>query len=193
MDCEQLKDARPNRSRVFLLNHLTKNLPDLYGHLIFWTLSAAGLLLDLWTKKSVFEYLQTRPDNSVPIIKGFFNLVMARNEGAVFGIAQGQYLFLVSVSILAVVVVLAVFLFGGIKSRAYQIALGLLTAGICGNLYDRLFNGGSVRDFIDIVYWQGRHWPAFNIADSLLCMSVGLILLLNFIQKPCQKHAQQQK
>jgi signal peptidase II len=193
MDYEQPKDARLKKSRVFLLKHLMEGFPDLYGHLIFWPLSAAGLLLDLWTKKIVFEYLQTKPDNSVTIIKGFVNLVMALNDGAAFGIARGKYFFLALTSLFAVLIVMVVFLFGRVRRRLYQVALGLLAAGICGNLYDRIFNNGRVRDFIDVVYWPGRHWPAFNVADSLLCIAVGLILLFSFTRKPCQKHVQQQK
>jgi lipoprotein signal peptidase len=36
-----------------------------------------------------------------------------------------------------------------------------------------------VRDFVDVVYWPGRHWPAFNVADSMLCAAVVLLLLSN--------------
>jgi len=48
-------------------------------------------------------------------------------------------------------------------------------------LYDRIFNDGRVRDFIDIVYWPGKHWPAFNVADSLLVIAVGLIIASNLL------------
>jgi len=192
-DHEQTNEARPNKSRVFLLKHITQALPDLSGHLIFWSLSLTGTALDLWTKKIVFEYLQTKPDYSVTIIKGFFSLVTALNNGAAFGIVQGQSFLLTLISFFALLIVIAVFLFGSIKNRFYQVTMGLLAAGISGNLYDRIFNDGSVRDFIDVGYWPGKHWPAFNVADSLLCIAVGLILLVGLTQKPCQKHAQQQK
>ena len=73
-------------------------------------------------------------------------------------------------------------------------ALGLFAAGICGNLYDRIFNNGLVRDFIDVVYWSGRHWPAFNFADSMLCIGVGVVIISGlFTEKSARKHAQQRK
>jgi signal peptidase II len=72
------------------------------------------------------------------------------------------------------IVIFAVFLFSGTKQRLAHVALGLFAAGVCGNLYDRISNDGLVRDFIDVTIWPGRHWPAFNVADSLLCIAVGL-------------------
>jgi signal peptidase II len=73
--------------------------------------------------------------------------------------------------------VFAIFLFGGCKQRLMTVALGLFTAGVLGNLYDRIFNDGLVRDFIDVVYWPGRHWPAFNVADSMLCIAVAILII----------------
>jgi signal peptidase II len=70
-------------------------------------------------------------------------------------------------------VIFAFFLFSGTKQRLVHVALGLFAAGVCGNLYDRIFNDGLVRDFID-VYYRQYHWPAFNVADSMLCIAVGL-------------------
>jgi signal peptidase II len=101
---------------------------------------------------------------------------MAENTGAAFGIASGQRYFLTAISVVALIVILGIFLFGGIKQRLIHIALGLFTAGVCGNLWDRIFNGGRVRDFIDVYYSQ-YHWPAFNVADSMLCIAVGLLII----------------
>ena len=109
-------------------------------------------------------------DRVSTIIDGFLRLQLAENPGAAFGIAAGQRFMLVAVSVAALVVFLAVFLFAGTDRKITHVALALFAAGVCGNLYDRLFNDGLVRDFIDVVYWPGRHWPAFNVADSLLCM-----------------------
>jgi signal peptidase II len=64
---------------------------------------------------------------------------------------------------------------------------------VCGNMYDRIFNGGAVRDFID-VYYRGHHWHTFNVADSLLCIGVGLLIISTFlIERPGRKHDQQRK
>jgi signal peptidase II len=167
-------------------------LPSLEAHLLFWPITIIGLLLDLWTKKVVFNWLQHR--GSVQIIDGFLQLVLAENDGAAFGIAAGRYRLLLAVSAAALIVILALFLFSRTTAKIIHISLALFAAGICGNLWDRIFNNGCVRDFIDVVYWPGKHWPAFNVADSLLCIGVGLLIISTFFTgRPSQKRAQQQK
>ncbi len=159
-------DARPDSGRVFL-----KLLPDRQAHLVFWPLTVLGIALDLWTKKAVFDWLE--PHDSISIVDGFLRLVMAINNGAAFGLFAGHPNWLIAVSVVALIVIFTVFLFGGTKQKLFNAALALFAAGICGNLYDRIFNDGMVRDFID-VYYRRNHWPAFNVADSMLCIAVGL-------------------
>jgi signal peptidase II len=121
-------------------------------------------------------------------------LQLTENSGAAFGIAAGQRFLLVAVSAAALVVVVAVVLFAGGNGKIVQVALALFAAGVGGNLYDRIFNNGLVRDFIDVVYWPGRHWPAFNVADSSLCIAVGLLVLFGFATRQSfQKPAHPQK
>jgi signal peptidase II len=105
--------------------------------------------------------------------------VRTSNDGAAFGLFSGHPYGLIAVSCVALVVIFAVFLFGRTKQRIVQVALGFFAAGVCGNLYDRIFNDGLVRDFID-VYYRQHHWPAFNVADSLLCIAVGLGIISSF-------------
>ena len=176
------------------LKHISLALPDLKAHLIFWSLTLGGLALDLWSKSAVFSWLEQKPGNSVSIIDGFLRLVMALNNGAAFGIFAGKPYFLIAISVIALAIVLGAFLFNGTGHRLVHIALGMFTAGICGNLYDRIFNDGSVRDFID-VYYRDHHWPAFNVADSLLCIGVGLLVISTFLttEKSSQKQPQQHK
>jgi signal peptidase II len=163
-------------------------------HLIFWPIFAGGLAFDLWTKNVVFTWLGGLQGQGVGIIDGFLRLQLAVNSGAAFGIAAGQRLMLVSISMVALVVILAIFIFARRERKIFVVALALFAAGVSGNLYDRAFNGGLVRDFIDVVYWPGRHWPAFNVADSMLCAAVGLLIISSlFSPKSCQKPAQPQK
>ena len=174
-----------------LLKQIPLVLPDTKAHIIFWSLAIGGLTLDLWTKKAVFDWLKSYERYSV--LDGFLQLVPALNNGAAFGWFAGRAYFLAAVSIGAVIAILAVFLFGGSRQRLVHIALGLFAAGVCGNLYDRIFNGGSVRDFID-VYYRNFHWHTFNIADSLLCLGVGALIISTFFtEKPDRKHDPQHK
>jgi len=165
--------TRPSSCRVFL-KYRPLALPDLSAQLVFWPLVVIGIALDLWSKKAVFDWLEHR--GSVSIIDGFLRLVMTLNDGAAFGLFSGKPYLLGAVSVVALIAIFGIFLYSGTERKLVHIALGLFAAGVCGNLYDRIFNNGVVRDFIDIVYWPGRHWPAFNIADSLLCVGVGLMI-----------------
>lgn len=162
-------------------------------HLIFWPIFAGGLVFDLWTKSAVFAWL-VNAQGQYTIINGFLNLQLAENPGAAFGIAGGHRVMLVSISVIALVVILAVFIFADGERKIIVVALALFASGVSGNLYDRAFNNGLVRDFIDVVYWPGRHWPAFNVADSMLCTAVGLLIIASlFNPKSCQTPAHPQK
>ena len=192
-DLQKQNNSSPKNDGVlFRLFSLTK-FPDLSTQLIFWLLIIVGVAADLWTKAAVFNLIDRQ--GRITIIDGFFQFVQVQNPGAAFGIAVGQRPFLIAASILALVAIFIVFLFSGNEHKILYISLGLFSAGVCGNLYDRIFNDGLVRDFIDIVYWPGRHWPAFNVADSMLCVSVGLMIISNlFIESHhSQKHSQQHK
>ena len=184
--------ARLISDRAFL-KQLHFRPPSLKIQLTFWLLMVIGLALDLWSKWAVFNWLQQKSYNTFSIVDGFLQFVTGVNAGAAFGIASGQRLLLVTVSVLALIVVFAVFFCSGTKRKIVHIALGLFAAGICGNLWDRIFNDGLVRDFID-VYYRKYHWPAFNIADSMLCVAVGLLIISNlFTAKSYQKHVRQRK
>lgn len=183
-------NARPDSSLAFF-KQAAFSLPDAKAHLIFWSIMTGGLALDLWTKKAVFDWLKY--NEAFPVIDGFLQLRRAVNDGAAFNLFAGKPYFLAIISVVAIVGILVVFIFSGGTHRLIHVALGLFAAGICGNLHDRLFHNGTVRDFID-AYWGKYHWPTFNVADSLLFIGVGLLIISTLlIEKPDQKHDQQQK
>lgn len=147
------------------------------AHLIFWAIVVAGVAADLWTKSVVFNALNTViGPQRYSLIDGFLQLVVLENAGAAWGIAQGQRWLLIGVSVMAFFAVTAVFALSEARQKLFHVAMALFTAGIIGNLYDRVFNDGKVRDFID-VYWRDWHWPAFNIADSMLCVAVVMLII----------------
>jgi signal peptidase II len=173
------RNNRPN-SKTAPSNRCVPVMPDWKSHLVFWSVAAVGLWLDIWTKRAIFSWLEGKPGNSVSVINGFLQLVRVVNPGAAFGIVAGHLNLLIAVSFLALIVILIIFFLSGAERKLVHIALALFIAGICGNLYDRIFNDGLVRDFIDVVYWPGIHWPAFNVADSLLCIGVVLLMISTF-------------
>ena len=112
---------------------------------------------------------------SVPLIPGFFSLTYIRNTGAAWGMFSGQNL---ALSLLAIVMLVALVLFRRKllpPGRPHRVALGLLCGGIVGNLFDRL-RLDYVVDFLDF-FVRSSHFPAFNVADSAICIGVGIYVL----------------
>ncbi len=153
------------------------------AHLIFWLIVAGGIVADLWSKSAIFNWLKSQPFETYTVIDGLFDLVIRENTGAAWGIAAGKTTMLISFSVIAVLFVSVIYFMERQHHVLVQVALAMFTSGILGNLYDRLFNGGKVRDFLDF-YIGEHHWPAFNLADSMLCIAVGLLLLSSFPAKP---------
>jgi signal peptidase II len=136
------------------------------------------LLLDQWTKSMVVQKLPLY--QRVEVIQGFFNLTHVRNTGGAFGIFGGQKtgtgsLVFVIVSLIAIGAI--IFLFIKIKENERTLALSfsLVLSGALGNLIDRL-RYGEVIDFLDF-HISDYHWPAFNVADSAICIGIGLLAL----------------
>ena len=150
----------------------------------YLSITAAVILLDLWTKWLVVKGIDLH--EAIPVIPNFFQLVHVRNTGAAFGIganADSRIIPLLlnggAIAVFCVVVVYA--LRSAVTDRLLQTGLHLILGGAIGNLLDR-FRFGYVVDFLD-VYVRGHHWPAFNVADSAICIGIGL-LFLDMRKKP---------
>jgi signal peptidase II len=124
---------------------------------------------------------------SIPVVKGFFNLVHVRNTGGAFGIFGGErggigsYLF-IAVSVVAIGVIFFLFIKSRDSSGLFCFSLSLILSGAIGNLMDR-FRYGEVVDFLDF-HLSTFHWPAFNVADSAISVGVALMAFdLLFLEK----------
>lgn len=135
------------------------------------------LILDQVTKALIEKYI-TDP---VPVIPGFFNIVRVGNPGAAWGILEGRLWLLLGISVGFLLFVIYSFrkLTEGWPERFY--ALALVVSGIFGNSMDRIWRNGKVVDFLDF-YISKMHWPAFNVADSAICIGVGIYILSSFIR-----------
>ncbi len=145
-------------------------------------LSAVIIVLDIWTKSLVLARIQLH--DAIPVIPNFFQLVHVRNTGAAFGLGANASSKLVpillnvgAIAVFCVVVVYA--LRTAVTDRVLQTGLHLILGGAIGNLLDR-FRFGYVVDFLD-VYVGRYHWPAFNVADSAIC--IGIVLLFFDMRK----------
>ena len=113
------------------------------------------------------------PENVAP----FFNIVLIHNRGMSFGLFNsggGLNALLFSLVAAAIVAVLIYWL-SRVESWLLAVAIGLVIGGAIGNVIDRLRFGGVV-DFLDF-HVGSWHWPAFNIADSAICVGVAVMLL----------------
>jgi len=150
-----------------------------------------GLILDQATKRWAFDRLlidlhptpdgRYRPESFVnEFIPGWLHFEVTVNQGAVFGLGQGQRILFVLVSVGAIYLLGHMFARSA-GQRSYQIVLGMLLAGVLGNLYDRI-TYGYVRDMIHAVPRWGIFPWIFNVADTLLCVGVALIVAHNLWQ-----------
>jgi signal peptidase II len=118
------------------------------------------------------------PGVGFPVIPGLLDFTYVRNTGAAWGMFGGLNAWLTLLS--AVVLVLVVVFRRSILTDAliHRIALAFMIGGIVGNLMDRV-RLQHVVDFIDF-YWGVHHFPAFNMADSAICIGVGLYIISSF-------------
>ena len=147
-------------------------------------IALAVVLLDQSTKLLVLRLLG--PTQERVVIDGFFRIVHWVNTGAAWSLFRDQNDLLAIVSLLAL---LGLFLWRRhfyIHSALGQISLGLIFGGITGNLLDRLIYR-HVIDFLRfyLIRRSGEElgFPAFNMADSAICVGVGLLILLSWKQE----------
>jgi signal peptidase II len=171
----------------------------LQGHAIVMryilVISLPLYLLDRITKYLVLAYIS--PDEPKVVVQDFFHLVNITNTGAAFGSFKNNNEFFIAISCIALLVALVLLLRRGQpatggeldrSSRAAQtgsvwrdLSLALLVAGVLGNLTDRLLYG-HVIDFLlfDLHIPFAHPWPAFNVADSCICVAVVCFIVHSF-------------
>jgi signal peptidase II len=176
-------------------------------YLVFFGIAALGCAADLSTKSWIFDILGAPVHNQRPpwwIWKDVVGFETSLNLGALFGIGQGRGVVFSLLSVVAIVGILWwLFWAGAARQWLLTTALGCITAGILGNLYDRLGCPGlkwemagpfhnvgdpvyAVRDWI-LVMIGNFPWPTFNIADSLLVSGAALLAWHAFFVKQDEK------
>ncbi len=145
-------------------------------YLVF--LSALVLVLDQFTKHIVSCGLEM--GRSLTIIKGVFDLTLVTNSAAAFNLFHDLALgvrrpFLISVTLLSAGFIVYYYRLQKANDIITRSALALILGGALGNLVDRVCCGAVV-DFLDFGYGSWR-WPAFNFADSCICIGVAMIIL----------------
>ncbi|HEY5980366.1 MAG TPA: signal peptidase II [Microlunatus sp.] len=147
--------------------------------LIFVVVAAGGLLLDQLTKIIAVRWLD--PTDPPVLFGGLLTLRLIRNPGAAFSLGEN---FTMVFALLAVAVVSFVLikLAPKINHPGWAVALGLLVAGVSGNLMDRIFRApGFLRGHV-VDFFQLPHFAIFNIADVCITSAAVLIMVLAVIK-----------
>lgn len=152
------------------------------NYVIFVGISALVLAIDQGTKSYISQSMDLY--SSIAVVDNFFSITYLRNRGAAFSLLANSDFrlpFFILVTLATLVFILYRLRKLSDQHKLTTVALSLIFSGALGNFIDRL-RLGEVTDFLD-VYWRGRHWPAFNIADSAICVGVVLVLLGNIISE----------
>jgi signal peptidase II len=133
--------------------------------------------LDQLSKAAVLVHFAGRALGEHEVVTSFFNLTLTYNRGISFGLFnEGAGLNALVFSLAAAAIVAAlIFWLSRVESPFLAVAIGLIIGGAVGNVIDRI-RLGAVVDFLDL-HLGSLHWPAFNVADSAICIGVAAILL----------------
>jgi signal peptidase II len=143
--------------------------------LVFVLVALAAYAVDIGTKQLALHHLE---DGDIPVLGDWLTLHLTHNPGAAFSTGTE---YTVVFSVLAVVAVCVVlWVSRRVGSAFWAVGLGLLLAGVAGNLTDRLVREpgpmrGHVIDFLML-----PNWPVFNIADICINVAAGVIILQSF-------------
>jgi signal peptidase II len=141
--------------------------------------AAATALLDQVTKLLILR--QFSPGEGVTVLPGLFDLTLLFNKGAAFGLFSRIESDVIRLGLLAITTIIALTVLFIVLLREYredlwgQAIVGLVLGGAIGNVIDRV-RIGAVVDFLDF-HIGINHWPAFNVADSAICVGVFFLLI----------------
>ncbi len=185
-------NTKTKRVSIFLALVLILGVFDIYTkHLVFEHFSVVILTSAEQKLEQSMQELSpgvfvpwAPPYRPIKIIPSLFNIHIVLNRGAVWGIMQGQKIFLTVVSLIAILFIFYLLLFKP-EMEKFWFPLALIMSGAIGNLWDRFYFGG-VRDFLDF-YWGKHHWPTFNFADVFIVVGVSTFLLIEFVTSAKEK------
>lgn len=148
--------------------------PTIRRRLLFAAVALALYTVDQVSKVVAVDRLTDRPDD-VRVIGDLLQLHLTYNPGAAFSTGTGVTPLITCVAIAATLAVL--WYSRRIGSATWAVALGLLLAGITGNLTDRMLRDpGPLRGHV-VDFLQLPNWPVFNVADICINVAAALIII----------------
>lgn len=148
-------------------------------------LALVVFVLDQVTKQIVLRFLG--PTQERVVVPGFFKFVHWENTGAAWSLFHNQNDLLAIVSVAALIGLIFWRRHFYVHLPLGQFSLGLIFGGIAGNLFDRVHYHQVIdflRFYIDRRSGEEIGFPAFNIADSAICVGVGLLILVSWKYEP---------
>jgi signal peptidase II len=153
----------------------------------FLWLSALVIVSDQYTKVLVLENIELY--QAIQILP-FFNLTHVYNYGAAFSFLHDaggwQRWFFTIIAFVVSALMLWWLRQTNQKQIMLPVAFSLIIGGAIGNAYDRLVHG-YVIDFL-VLYYQDWYWPAFNVADSAICIGA-ILLIIDMFKNKEEKYA----
>ncbi len=138
-----------------------------------------GVGLDLLAKTLAVRHLD--PADPVRLLGGLLTLRLIRNPGAAFSLGE-QYTYVFALLAIGVLIFIGVRLVPRIAHLGWAVALGLLCAGIAGNLIDRLFRPPGVLRGHVVDFFQLPHFAIFNVADMCITSAAVMIIVLAMVK-----------
>lgn len=149
-------------------------------YLIYGFISLLIIFFDQITKEWAVANLQN--EAPIKVIDNFLQMKFVTNEGASFGILQGQFTLFVIATVVILAVILFIFIFNRNITKAGRVSLMFIFSGAIGNFIDRL-RFRYVIDFIDVNFGKLYDFPVFNIADCFVVVGTFFLLILILTNK----------
>lgn len=141
------------------------------------------VVIDLLTKTLITYFMVV--GDQLKIIPNFFNITYVRNTGAAFSILENNRIFFIIIGIIALIFIYLYLIKNKVLNKYMMVCYSMLIAGIIGNMYDRIIYG-YVIDFLSFNIF-GYNFPVFNIADSLIVVSIILLMFNEMRVSLCKK------
>lgn len=149
---------------------------DMYWYYIIAMVIVVIDQLSKWIVVKTMEY-----GDSTAVIENFFYITSHRNQGAAWGILQGQMPLFYIITVVVVIGIIYYMQSYAKESKLLTVSLSLILGGALGNFIDRLFRK-EVVDFFDFMIFR-YDYPIFNIADSSLVVGVFLFIIATIIDE----------
>ncbi|MFH1999994.1 MAG: signal peptidase II [Planctomycetota bacterium] len=171
---------------------MKKNLLDqlFLRRKIFWIITIVIFVADLWSKEAAISHVRDAAQGNICWVQHpWFALVDVSNKGGPWGVGREFSKALRIVRMLALGVILFILMGTPYNSRIQVISLSLVMGGALGNIWDS-WVFGHVRDFLyfDLGFAPANPWPAFNLADSAICVGVAGLALTMLCTGFSQRH-----